>query len=110
MARARAERGELAFGTVDSFLLWRLTGGRVHATDATNAARTALFDIRAGRWCPDLLRLFGVPEAVLPEVRDCAAEFGETAPEVLGAPVPVAVAVALAVLAVYHVVIALAYE
>ena len=88
-ARARAERGELAFGTVDSFLLWRLTGGRVHATDATNAARTALFDIRAGRWDPDLLRLFNVPEAVLPAVRDCAAEFGETVPEVLGAPVPV---------------------
>jgi glycerol kinase len=88
-ARRRAERGELAFGTVDSFLLWRLTNGRVHATDATNAARTALFDIRAGRWDPDLLRLFGVPEAVLPEVRDCAAEFGEAAPEVLGAPVPV---------------------
>ncbi len=88
-ARVRAERGELAFGTVDSFLLWRLTGGRVHATDATNAARTALFDIRAGRWDPDLLRLFGVPEAVLPEVRDCAAEFGEAAPEVLGAPVPI---------------------
>jgi len=88
-ARARAERGELAFGTVDSFLLWRLTGGLVHATDATNAARTALFDIRAGRWDPELLRLFNVPEAVLPAVRDCAAEFGETAPEVLGAPVPV---------------------
>ena len=88
-ARRRAEKGELAFGTVDSFLLWRLTNGRVHATDATNAARTALFDIRAGRWDPDLLRLFGVPEAVLPEVRDCAAEFGEAAPEVLGAPVPV---------------------
>ena len=88
-ARARAERGELAFGTVDSFLLWRLTGGRVHATDATNAARTALFDIRAGRWDPDLLRLFNIPEAVLPAVRDCAAEFGETVPEVLGAPVPV---------------------
>ena len=88
-ARARAERGELAFGTVDSFLLWRLTGGRVHATDATNAARTALFDIRAGRWDPDLLRLFGVPEAVLPAVRDCAAEFGETTADVLGAPVPV---------------------
>ncbi|MBV1796056.1 glycerol kinase GlpK [Siccirubricoccus sp. G192] len=88
-ARRRAERGELAFGTVDSFLLWRLTGGRVHATDATNAARTLLFDIRRGAWDPDLLRLFKIPAALLPEVRDCAAEFGETAPELLGAPVPI---------------------
>ena len=74
---------------MDSFLLWRLTGGRVHATDATNAARTLLFDIRHGRWDPDLLRLFGIPAAILPEVRDCAAEFGTTAPELLGAPVPI---------------------
>ena len=88
-ARAQAERGELCFGTVDSFLLHRLTGGRVHATDATNAARTLLFDIRRGVWDEDLLRLFGIPAAILPEVRDCAAEFGRTAPELFGAPVPV---------------------
>ncbi|MBN9057838.1 MAG: glycerol kinase, partial [Rhizobiales bacterium] len=77
-ARARAERGELAFGTVDTFLLWRLTGGRVHATDATNASRTLLFDIRSGEWYDELLALFGVPRAILPEVRDSAADFGVT--------------------------------
>jgi glycerol kinase len=88
-ARAAAERGDLAFGTVDSFLLWRLTGGRVHATDATNAARTMLFDIRRGCWDPDLLRLFGIPESVLPEVRDNATEFGNTEPGLLGTAVPV---------------------
>lgn len=88
-ARAAAERGDLAFGTVDSFLLWRLTGGRVHATDATNAARTMLFDIRRGCWDADLLRLFDIPEALLPEVRDNAAEFGATEPGLLGAAVPV---------------------
>ncbi|MDP3418293.1 glycerol kinase GlpK [Falsiroseomonas sp.] len=88
-ARAAAERGDLAFGTVDSFLLWRLTGGRVHATDATNAARTMLFDIRRGCWDDDLLKLFGIPAAVLPEVRDNAAEFGSTEPGLLGAAVPV---------------------
>ncbi|MDN3565608.1 glycerol kinase GlpK [Paeniroseomonas aquatica] len=88
-ARAQAERGELAFGTVDCFLLWRLTGGRVHATDATNAARTLLFDITRGAWDPELLRLFDIPAAILPEVRDCAAEFGMTEPEILGAPVPI---------------------
>jgi glycerol kinase len=83
-ARAAAERGDLCFGTVDSFLLFRLTGGRVHATDATNAARTMLFDIRRGAWDEDLLRLFRVPAAMLPEVRDCAAEFGATDPALLG--------------------------
>jgi glycerol kinase len=86
-ARAAAERGELAFGTVDSFLLWRLTGGRVHATDATNAARTMLFDIKAGAWCPAMCALHRVPMAMLPEVRDCAAEFGTT--DVLGGAIPV---------------------
>ena len=65
-ARGRAERGELAFGTVDCFLLWRLTGGAVHATDATNASRTSLFDIHAGRWDHELCRLFNVPESILP--------------------------------------------
>jgi glycerol kinase len=87
-ARARAERGELAFGTVDSYLLWRLTEGRVHATDATNASRTLLFDIHRGRWDPELLEVFHVPASMLPEVRDCAGIFGTTT--LLGAPVPVA--------------------
>ena len=77
-ARARAERGELAFGTVDTFLLWRLTEGEVHATDATNASRTLLFDIHRGEWDDDLLALFRVPRAMLPQVRDCAASFGTT--------------------------------
>jgi glycerol kinase len=77
-ARQAAEAGRLAFGTVDSFLLWRLTGGKVHATDATNAARTLLLDIRTGKWDPQLAELFGIPLGLLPEVRDCAAVFGET--------------------------------
>lgn len=85
--RVRAERGELAFGTVDSFLLWQLTGGRVHATDATNAARTMLYDIHRQCWDEDLLRLFAIPACVLPEVRDNAGWFGETS--LLGRPVPV---------------------
>src|SRR5262249_1634108 len=88
-ARARAERGELAFGTVDSYLLWRLSGGRVHATDATNASRTLLFNIHQGIWDDELLSLLGIPRAVLPEVRDCAAEFGTAAPALLGAAVPI---------------------
>ena len=83
-ARAAAESGRLAFGTVDCFLLWRLTGDRVHATDATNAARTMLFDIGRNRWDDDLLRLFGIPRAILPEVKDCAADFGETEPGLFG--------------------------
>lgn len=88
-ARRRAEAGELAFGTVDSFLLWRLTGGAVHATDATNAARTMLFDIGRGIWDPELLGLFDIPAAILPEVRDCAAHFGDTVPELFGKSIPV---------------------
>ena len=88
-ARAAAERGSLAFGTIDSFLLWRLTGGRVHATDATNACRTMLYDIRRGDWDDELLTLFRIPRAVLPAIRDCAAEFGTTDPAILGAAVPV---------------------
>ena len=88
-ARARAEAGDLAFGTIDTFLLWRLTGGRVHATDATNAARTLLFDIEANDWDEDLLRLLRVPRALLPEVRDCAAEFGTTDPALFGAAIPI---------------------
>ena len=88
-ARAAAERGDLAFGTVDSFLLWRLTGGAVHATDATNASRTLLYDIRAGAWDDDMLRLFGVPAAMLPQVLDTAHDFGVCAPEHFGSAAPV---------------------
>ena len=77
-ARNRAERGELAFGTIDSFLLWRLTGGEVHATDATNASRTLLFDIRRQDWDEELLDLLGIPRPLLPEVRDTAASYGTT--------------------------------
>jgi glycerol kinase len=88
-ARARAERGELAFGTVDSYLLWRLTGGAVHATDATNAARTLLFDIHRGVWDDDLLHLLGIPRSLLPEVRDCSAEYGTTLPELFGGAIAV---------------------
>ena len=75
-ARVAAKRGELAFGTVDSFLIWRATGGGTHATDATNASRTLLLNIHSGQWDEELLRLFQIPRAMLPEVRDCAAEFG----------------------------------
>lgn len=88
-ARARAEAGDLAFGTVDSFLLWRLTGGKVHATDATNAARTLLYDIRRGEWDDELLRILRVPRAMLPEVRDCSADFGTTDPALFGAAIPI---------------------
>ncbi|MDB5592383.1 glycerol kinase GlpK [Enterovirga sp.] len=88
-ARERAERGELAFGTVDSYLLWRLTGGAVHATDATNASRTLLYDIHRGAWSDELLALFGVPRSLLPEVRDSAGHYGSTAAEVFGAPIPI---------------------
>jgi glycerol kinase len=80
LARQRAARGELAFGTVDSFLLWRLTGGRVHATDATNAARTLLFDIHEGAWSAALCERLGVPPSMLPAVHDCAHPFGSTEP------------------------------
>ena len=88
-ARDSAAAGRLAFGTIDSWLLWRLTGGRVHATDATNASRTMLYDIAAGRWDPELLQLFRIPEALLPEVRDSAGPFGHATAAILGAEVPV---------------------
>ena len=88
-ARADAEAGHLAFGTVDTWLLWRLTNGSVHATDATNASRTSLFDIHRGQWDTDMLRLFRVPAAMLPEVKDCQADFGVTAPEHFGAAIPI---------------------
>lgn len=88
-ARARAERGELKFGTVDSYLLWRLTGGRVHATDATNASRTLLFNIHTGQWDDELLQILRVPGAMLPEVRDCAADYGTSDPALLGAAIAI---------------------
>ncbi|MFO1047393.1 MAG: glycerol kinase GlpK [Geminicoccaceae bacterium] len=88
-ARRAAENGALAFGTIDSFLLWRLTGGRVHATDATNASRTMLFDIVDQRWDARMLEALRIPAAVLPEVRDCSGEFGTTAPELFGAAIPI---------------------
>jgi len=89
-ARARAERGELAFGTMDSFLLWRLTGGQVHATDVTNASRTLLMDIHRGDWDDELLRLFGIPRSLLPDVCYSSGLFGTTEPGLFGAPIPVA--------------------
>ncbi len=88
-AREKAERGELAFGTVDTFLIWKLTGGKVHATDATNASRTLMYNIETGDWDEHLLDLLGVPRALLPEVKDCADDFGETSPEFFGAPLPI---------------------
>jgi len=88
-ARLAAEAGQLAFGTVDSFLIWRLTGGKVHATDATNAARTMLYDIRAGAWDAEICTALNIPMSLLPEVRDCAADFGSTDPALFGAPIPI---------------------
>jgi glycerol kinase len=89
-SRQRAERGELAFGTVDSFLLWRLTGGSVHASDVTNAARTMLWDIREERWDPELCRLLGVPETMLPEVHDNSRIFGVSAAGLFDVQLPIA--------------------
>ncbi|MDP1752679.1 MAG: glycerol kinase GlpK [Reyranella sp.] len=88
-ARAAAEKGALAAGTIECFLLWRLTGGKVHASDATNASRTLLLDIRTGAWDPDLMKLLGVPASLLPRVVDCSGELGVTTADFLGAPVPV---------------------
>ncbi len=89
-ARALRPNGETwRFGTIDTFLLWRLTGGRLHATDATNAARTALFDIHRGEWDEELCRRFAVPVSILPKVMDCAADYGTTEAEILGAPVAI---------------------
>ncbi len=87
--RARAENGELAFGTVDSFLLWRFTGGRAHKTEVTNACRTSLFNIHDHRWDDDLLDQFRVPSPCLPAVEECVAEFGETEPTLFGRAVPI---------------------
>jgi glycerol kinase len=88
-ARDRARRGELAFGTVDSWLAWNLSGGRLHVTDPSNASRTALFDIRAGDWDDELLALFGIPRELLPRVVRSSALCGETAPELFGAAIPI---------------------
>ena len=88
-ARKKANAGRLAFGTVDCFLLWRLTAGRVHATDATNASRTLLFNIHTQEWDEELLRIFDVPAPLLPDVRDCAADFGRTDAAVLDIDVPI---------------------
>ncbi|MBV0891414.1 glycerol kinase GlpK [Paracoccus sp. Z118] len=88
-AREAAKAGHLAFGTVDSFLIWRLTGGRAHVTDATNASRTMLYDIRRGAWSDELCELFDVPRAMLPEVCDSAAEFGLTRADLFGGEIPI---------------------
>ncbi|MCV2447253.1 glycerol kinase GlpK [Paracoccus sp. DMF] len=88
-ARARAEAGELAFGTVDSWLIWNLTGGRVHATDATNAARTLLYNIAENRWDAEICALLGIPMALLPEVRDCADDFGMTRADLFGSEIAI---------------------
>ena len=87
--RARADAGKLAFGTIDSFLLWRLTGGRSHATDATNASRTLLFNIHTQEWDEELLALFSIPRELLPEVKDCAADYGIADDACIGGDVPV---------------------
>lgn len=87
--RPRAEAGELAFGTVDSWLIWHLTGGKRHVTDATNAARTMLYDIHNGAWSDKICDLLGVPQAMLPEVLDCAADFGVAEASILGAEIPI---------------------
>ncbi len=89
-AAARAKSGELAFGTVDCFLLWRLTGGKVHATDITNASRTLLFNIIEQKWDDELLKILGIPASMLPEVKDNSAHFGDVGAEFLGAPTRVA--------------------
>ncbi|MDX8353482.1 glycerol kinase GlpK [Cognatiyoonia sp. IB215182] len=88
-ARARAEAGDLLFGTVDCYLIWKLTGGNVHATDATNAARTMLYDIRKGQWSSTICERFGIPMSMLPEVLDCAADFGTTRADLFGEEIPI---------------------
>ncbi len=88
-ARAKAEAGNLLFGTVDSFLIWKLTGGKSHVTDATNAARTLLYDIRKGRWSTTIAKMFDIPMQMLPEVKDCAADFGTTRADLFGREIPI---------------------
>jgi glycerol kinase len=87
-AKEKAKRGELAFGTIDSWLVWNLTSGRVHVTDASNASRTMLYNIHTGDWDNDLLKLFGIPRSILPEVRSCSEVYGET--NLFGSPIPIA--------------------
>src|SRR5207249_11805934 len=87
--RARAENGEILFGTIDTFLIWRLTGGRVHATDCSNASRTLVFNIHTLEWDDELLRLLGIPRAMLPEVRSSSERYGETDASRLGAAGPI---------------------
>ena len=89
-ARERAQNGELAFGTIDCFLIWRLTGGKQHATDATNASRTLMFNIHQQQWDPELLDMLSIPPSLLPEVRDCAADYGSTSKALLDAEIPIA--------------------
>ena len=88
-ARAAAKAGDLLAGTIDSWVIWKLTGGKVHATDATNASRTLLYDIRAGAWSAEMGELLGVPLGLLPDVRDCTGDFGETDPAILGRAIPI---------------------
>lgn len=88
--RSRAEQGELVFGTIDSFLIWRLTGGISHVTDATNASRTLMFNIHQQSWDDELLELFSIPASMLPDVLDCAADFGHSDKNVIGAEIPIA--------------------
>lgn len=88
-ARARAAKGELCFGTIDTFLIWRLTGGKSFVTDATNASRTLMYNIASNEWDKDLLEILRVPSAMLPEVKDCAADFGVTEPDIFGAAIPI---------------------
>ncbi|WP_375265605.1 glycerol kinase GlpK [Planktotalea sp.] len=88
-ARARAQAGELAFGTIDSWVIWNLTGGQSHVTDATNAARTMLYDIRKGRWSKTMCDLLDIPMSMLPEVKDCAADFGVTRVDLFGREIPI---------------------
>lgn len=88
-ARAKAKAGKLMFGTVDSYLIWKLTGGVSHVTDATNAARTMLYNIREGQWDAEICARFDIPMSMLPEVRDCASDFGTTRPDLFGASLPI---------------------
>ncbi|MGI9350648.1 MAG: glycerol kinase GlpK [Rhizobiaceae bacterium] len=88
-ARSRAENGELLFGTVDSFLIWRLTEGTVHATDSTNASRTLMYNIKNGDWDDELLEALDVPRQMLPDVRECSADYGETHKDLFGSPIQI---------------------
>jgi len=88
--KARAHRGEILCGTIDSFLIWKLTGGKAHVTDISNASRTLLFDIHTQHWCDELLDIFGVPRTMLPEVVDSSGVIAETDPEIFGESLPIA--------------------